>query len=137
MIRSWKYKAGRELDALVAKEFLEWTHDDSESINRYWFDGEGNEVRLEFFSSEDDSAFHLLKLLRQSGDWCCIDVGTDYHYLWSIKITPGYGLDNDPADKHEALLCFEGEKFAQIICNAVVEAARFKASLKHKHDSTV
>ena len=39
---------------------------------------------MSFITKESEDK---LNTLRESGEWCCIDISSDFGYRWSIKLT--------------------------------------------------
>ncbi len=135
MIKTIRYHAGVELDMKIAQEFLGYKVIPASSDPKNFTDqydlviSNDGTIRLPRYSQNDSHAFKLLKKFRDAGDCCCLNIGSDYNYLWSIKLTLGYGLDKDEEDEHKPFLSLESESFALIVCNAILEVVEFKKSI--------
>lgn len=118
-------QAGREMDALVAEKVMGWKRCTSPMQNRDdprllgWDTGNpkiyGNEI-LPAFSTDIIGVWYVVEKLRDSGDWCCIAIRSDYSYMWRIEMTPHLSTDHQPT------VVVEDEDLCLAICRAALMA---------------
>lgn len=70
------------------------------------------------------SAMEVFEHLRNSHDWCCLKIDSDYMYQWSVSLTPGYThrLDNDP---HIAVIHVSDESLPRAICHLALRSVKW------------
>ncbi len=130
--------AGPEIDALVAERVMGWMLLSSghgrTSLPEVYFDPKNREKcwrengkrRWQAWCPSEDvaAAFEVFEELRQSGDWCCLVIASDYSYLWTVRLTP------DMADcgmgPHEPTIVTEDESAPLCICRAALLAVEEK-----------
>lgn len=110
LIKPIKYKAGRELDKLIAKKFLNLDEN----------------VSVPFFSTNDADALNLWKKLRASGEWCCLEISSDYDFIWTVNLIPGHKLDPNDDECHTTIGWIDSESLAEAICNMVLYSIEWK-----------
>ena len=64
-------------------------------------------------------ALELLEMLRHSGEWCCLDICSDFHYVWDVRFTP---FDPSENAKHDPTVSVTDEELPRAICYAVAKA---------------
>mgnify|MGYP001581377755 CR=1 FL=1 len=62
-------------------------------------------------------AMAVFEMLRESGEWCCLSISSDYCYRWTIHLTKSGKLGHEPVI-HVA----SEEGLAPTICRAVLLA---------------
>lgn len=75
------------------------------------------------YSTDIAAALTVWQKLRESGVWCCLQIGSDYHYCWDVRLTRA-NLDEGAEHKPEVSLTFEGglDALAHGICLAALAA---------------
>lgn len=63
---------------------------------------------------EMTGAMALFEILRRDGRWCCLDIQSNYHYLWNVRLTPAF--------PHDAAVCVYDEALPVAICRAALLA---------------
>ncbi len=118
-------QAGRELDALVAEKVMGWERCSSPMQSRDdprllgWDTGNPNIYGTQIlpcFSTDIKGVWYVVEKLRDSGDWCCITIESDYAYLWAVKMTPHLSKDHRPT------VIVEDEDLPVAICRAALMA---------------
>ena len=131
--------AGPEIDALVAERVMGWEvkrtsetfglsgdplpalYFDPGSGEKCWREN-GKRFWQEWRPSEDvAAAFEVVEELRQSGDWCCLVIDSDYNFLWTVRLTP-----SSVGSKHEPTIVTMDESLPLAIVRAVLAAVEEK-----------
>lgn len=92
----------------------------------YLHGGPGYELVPEY-STNISAAWEVWEKLRFSGKWCCLDIKSDYHYCWTVTLTPSE-MDRQQRKrfkvaKHEPTVVADGEESApRAICLAALKA---------------
>lgn len=144
------HETGRVLDMRVAKEVFGWETRvatatpvgtsvmtaNPPALIFYKKPGEKEEHVLPLFSTSDQAAFELFKLLRESGRFCCLRIDSDYHYVWSVRLNACrlfFEKDDDDV-AHRPDVIVEGSGFPYVMCLAAIEGARVYKALRAKTD---
>lgn len=95
-----------------------------------WRDSEttADVIPVPFYSTEISQAMAIWQKLRESGEWCCLQIDSDYSYVWGIKLTRA---DNSAKACHEPTVHLEGDErslacLAELICVAALQAVGHK-----------
>lgn len=73
------------------------------------------------------NTLQLLEEIRKM-NFCCINLTSDYHYRWSIDLTPGFGYREH--ESHKPVISLEGENFEKLIQKTHKEAKKYIAKYK-------
>ena len=132
-------EAGRELDRLVAEKVMGWKlvnyetympakteadYADAANNDGWMWEGmAGDGEAWQWKPSTDISAaWQVWEKLRQSGEWCCLDIGSDYDYCYRVTLIPS-NFDEKYEGKHEPTVTIDGEGSAPLaICKAALLA---------------
>lgn len=78
--------------------FLDWMDGDQRTGFYERTDGGEVEERNHWNPAEDIAcAFQVVEKLRQSGEYCCIDIHSDHNYSWSVSMKLATdGIKHDP-----------------------------------------
>ncbi len=124
-------KEERRLDYLVAKELglkvkkgnprsknvfgrLDSIECNEESL--FWSEDPVHKM-IPRFSTDDEVAFKLLCHMRKSGNFCCINISSDYHYTWDISATLSQlDLLDTKEKEHKVCAQVSTESFAYGVC---------------------
>jgi hypothetical protein len=101
--------AGRELDAAVAERVMGWTRwekavhpTDNRTIGDVLYcppdmhmDFGGALNYVPHYSTDTAAAMKLIEKMRQSGEWCCIDLHADFNYVWKVSFTRAEPYNED------------------------------------------
>jgi len=141
-------EAGRELDALVAEKVmgwtdLQWAEDfDDDTGEKYMgltgvapigspYASKDGTFRngVPVYSTHLTDAMEVFEKLRQSGKWCCLNISSDYHYLWGVSLTESKMDDEgnelleirslsvgEIAVRHQPTIALERESLPHAIC---------------------
>jgi hypothetical protein len=104
---------GTELNRAVAERVMGWSSSLQVGIARY----ENRDPPR--YSSSIEAAMRVIDKLRQSGEWCCIEIKSDYHYVWWVALTPAEGSGNGP---HKPTVARQDESLPVAICRAALAA---------------
>lgn len=107
--------AGMRIYREGKKEFVYVTRDDN---------GEESVVpHLPLWSTRDGIAVtEVFQWLRKTGDWCCLNMSSDYHYVWDVLLTSAH----KPGDEdHKADIVVTSESLARAICIAALWGLEF------------
>ena len=94
-------EAGRELDALVAEKIMGWTP--SLYTDHTWEMVRPNSAdgllvyAVPEYSTEIEHAWKVFEKLRESGDFCCLWIKSDYNYVYDV--TWVYENNDDHAEQ--------------------------------------
>jgi hypothetical protein len=127
---------GRDLDKIVAQEVFGWTvippfkdqipqcHDPKTGIRA-----------LPLFSTSNLAVMDLYMELRKGGDFCCIDISSDYDYCFDVKVKLANDIlcPRNPAHIPEVVVTRESLPLAMSL--AAVEAVRYVKKLKEANDA--
>ena len=100
----------QQIDELVFKKIMrpDWKPEDG----------------IPLYSSSITYAMEVWKRLRDSGEFCCLNIYSDYMYCWKISINKAM---NDENDSHEPFVSLDGiegglDGLAWGICMAALKA---------------
>lgn len=122
--------AGRKLDALIAERVMGWQTIQYEEwpgsfVPMLWWpegpspqgrdldrleDGRWAPWGLPAYSTDLAAAMAVWQHLRDSGRWCCLDIGSDYNFCWTLKLTPAPPVPEPEGWKHEPAVIVDGEE---------------------------
>lgn len=74
------------------------------------------------YSTEIGCAFQVVEKLRQGDYWCCIEIKSDYSYVWDVKLTRSESLEYDENYKHTPAIIVTNKSLPMAICLAALEA---------------
>lgn len=123
-------KAGRELDKLIAEKVMGLNVIKTEynkgkhivySIGEpeYWdFAGDMQLSNpLPNYSEDLNAAMEVFQKLRDSHKWCCLEIRSDYNYVWDVWLTKGSSEEHKPS-----ILVKAQESLPLAICLAALES---------------
>lgn len=70
-----------------------------------------------------EAAMQVLQKLRDSGEWCCLDIHSNYNHEWRVTLTRGTNDENDP---HQPAVNVADESLPRAICLAAWKAVESK-----------
>lgn len=73
------------------------------------------------YSELISDAMDVWERLRHSDRWCCLNIGSDYGYIWRLALTPA--VESEDAE-HKATVYIEGVDLPETICRAALEAIK-------------
>lgn len=83
---------GKELDVLIAEKVMGWKlHGDSKITSRthgckYVAPDGGYYHGPSEYSTDISAAWELVEFLRDSGQWCCLNLTSDYNYVYEFNL---------------------------------------------------
>ncbi len=118
------------MTAHIAEKVMGWTWSEGNPtlmLPGCWLDEHGGEHypspgRWRPLASISD-AMEALEKIRRTGEWCCITLDSDYHYVWTVKMTRSELHGNE---KHEPTVRVEHEDFPRAICEALCAATGYE-----------
>jgi hypothetical protein len=126
MPESTKELSGEELDRAVAERVMGNTLPEvwsDPTVGPSHGDPGGYRIGVRPYSSSIEAAMQVLDKLRHSGEWCCIEIKSDYHYVWWVALTPAERHSTDP---HKPTIAVSGEVLPTVICLVALAAIRSK-----------
>jgi hypothetical protein len=91
-----------------------------------WYN-EDNKYIACFFGDELISlkvALEVLESIRRSHKWCCIDLDSDYCYMWTLKLTPAQvfssKIEIDPNYEHKPMITVQEEELEDLLFEALL-----------------
>ena len=135
MSESTKELSGRELDAAIAEKIMLWTNVRSgcyTPIGQEWCgddpEGTGGFYRtgrkiIPRYSERAEAAKQILEKIRQSGEFCCINIHSDHNYVWKVSLTRVES--QNPA--HGVAASATNESLETAICRAALAAMETKS----------
>ena len=69
-------------------------------------------------------AMEVFQKLREGGKWCCLDISSDFHYCWLVKLT------RFEIDKHEPEITVSSHDLKLAICFAALLSTERVNTLK-------
>jgi len=135
-------KAGRDLDVIVAEKFMGWQpatvysslfkRGASPNYPGYRLpDGTAKHgCDIPSYSTDIAAAMQVWEKLRNSFKWCCLNISSDYHYVYDIFLTPtqpwGKATKSDKPYIHKPtikVLCVESLPYG--ICLAALKSVGY------------
>jgi hypothetical protein len=86
----------------------------NETIAKEFMDG-----KLADYSGNITSAMEVFEVLRNSGKWCCLDISSDHHYVWDIRLIKAHIEGSN--DYHKPCVSVCDEDLAMAICRAAIK----------------
>lgn len=145
MLTAEELKPGRDLDVIIAEKIFNWEWWKSSATGRRslfapgriprcpdeWFKeratgfeglvGDWDRVKIPKFSTKIKPALKIVQVLRECSAWCCIDIHSDYHYVWTVRLTPAEGKDAEGYE-HKPKISITDESLPMAICKAALAA---------------
>ena len=106
----------RELDRLIAIHVMDTK-----------FSWESKMKDIPKYSSDITQAMNVFNVLRESHQWCCLDISSDYCYMWCVKLTPSFHRRlKDEVDDHKPTVIVEDESLPRAICIAALRSVNYE-----------
>jgi hypothetical protein len=142
---------GRDLDKLVAQEVLEWKVQEEQAAFacKPMEDScrgfpppfiickvpDGVDRVLPLFSTSDQAALDLFKMLRADGRFCCLRIDSDYNIHWDVSITICKAFSPALDDEgHLPDVIVSNDSFPKAMCLAALEVVRLYERQKVRND---
>lgn len=111
----------RELDSEVAKKAMGLNVQFSNALGGDWVGTSIEEgySRVRPYSTDISAAMEVVEKMRKSGSWCCIEMKSDYHYVWWVGLRRAESHGNA---EHKITVSADAESLPEAICRAALKA---------------
>lgn len=75
------------------------------------------------YSTDIACAMQVFEKLRGSGEWCCLNIFSDFHYIYYVSLTR-FDLNEDEESPHEPTIKARDESLPLAICRAALAALK-------------
>jgi len=82
-----------------------------------------DEMHCPLYSTSIVQAMEVFQKLRESGKWCCLNISSDYHYIYDVTLI---AEDRHKNAKHEPTIRASSEELPRAICLAALRAVGVK-----------
>lgn len=91
--------------------------------------------KLEDYCEDTISAMRLLSKERHTGFWCCINLYSDFNYIWEVFFTSF--TEDETEGEHEPLIKTQSVSLERAIAEACLLAIEYRKEWRKKRDDLI